>query len=342
MIIGIVGYQGSGKSTLFEWLTSVPPNPALAHSTQTAKAVVPEPRVAALCEVYKPKKVTLAALDLVDTPGLSRSHEGSAAKLAQIREAGCLVVVVAAYRGANPLADLRTFEEDLLIADLDIVSGRVERLREALKKPRPNREEQELELAALEPLLKVLEAGHSLEHLELTPEQAKVTRSFRLFSEKPRLTVVNLADDETQPERILSQLPPGNPAVAVSLSLQLELAKMEEVERADFCQEMGVKPFDRDSLIRQLMDVSGQMLFFTAGEKEVRTWMLDKGGTAVEAAGNIHTDLARGFIRAETISCADLIRLGSEREIKAHNLMRHEPKDYVIQDGDIINIRFSV
>lgn len=342
MIIGIVGYQGSGKSTLFEWLTGVEPNPALAHATQSAKAVVPEPRVAALCEIYTPKKVTLAALDLVDTPGLSRTHEGSAAKLAQIREAGCLVVVVAAHGGADPLADLRTFEEDLLLADLDIVSGRVERLRETLKKPRPNQKEQEEELAALEPLLAVLEAGQSLEQLALTPEQAKVTRSFRLFSEKPRLTLLNLADDDTTPEKTLARLPAGSPAVAVSLSLQLELSKMSDQERADFCAEMGVASHDRDSLIRQLMDVSGQMLFFTAGEKEVRTWMLDKGGTAVEAAGNIHTDLARGFIRAETMSCADLIRLGSEREIKAHNLLRHEPKDYVIQDGDIINIRFSV
>src|SRR5207249_324733 len=144
-------------------------------------------------------------------------HEGSAAKLAQIREAACLVVVVAAHGGANPLADLRTFEEDLLLADLDIVTGRVERLRETLKKPRPNQKEQEEELVALEPLLKLLEAGQSLEQLALTPEQAKVTRSFRLFSEKPRLTLLNLPDDDTQPERMLAQLPPGNPAVAVSL-----------------------------------------------------------------------------------------------------------------------------
>ncbi|HEY6563415.1 MAG TPA: DUF933 domain-containing protein, partial [Pirellulaceae bacterium] len=123
---------------------------------------------------------------------------------------------------------------------------------------------------------------------------------------------------------------------------ELELSKMEPDERDLFRREMGGASFDRDALVRNILDVSGQMLFFTAGEKEVRTWLIRKGGTALEAADGIHTDLARGFIRAETMSCQDLVRLGSEREVKAHNLLRQEPKDYVIQDGDILNIRFSV
>ena len=117
---------------------------------------------------------------------------------------------------------------------------------------------------------------------------------------------------------------------------------MDPTERDEFRQEMGIQSFDRDSLIRTIMDQSGQMLFFTAGEKEVRTWLIPQGATAVEAADSIHSDMARGFIRAETMSCDDLVRLGSERDVKAENLMRQEPKDYVLQDGDIINIRFSV
>ncbi len=344
MKIGIVGYQGSGKSTLFEWLTDVAADPALAHATQHAMATVPESRVAPLCEIYKPKKVTMAALELVDTPGLSRSHEGSAAKLARIREAGCLVMVVSAFDGADPLGDLRNFGDDLLIADLDIVSGRIERIHQSLKKPHPGPEREQLqhELKELEPLRATLDAGTSLRNIEMTPEQIAATRSFGLLTQKPRLAVINLAEDETKPERLLSAWPPELAALAVSLSLQLGLAKMSDEERVEFCREMGVEMHDRGEIIRKIMDVSGQMLFFTAGEKEVRTWMINKGGTAVEAAGNIHTDLARGFIRAETMSCKDLIRLGSEREVKAHSLMRHEPKDYVIRDGDIINIRFSV
>jgi len=340
MKIGIVGYQGSGKSTLFHWLTGVAPDPAKAHETQTAMASVVDARVPGLCEVYKPKKVTHAALEIVDTPGLSRSHEGSAAKLATIREAGCLVVVVAAYGGNDPGADLSNFNDDLLIADLDIVSGRVERLRDQVRRPRPNREELQKELTALEPLVAVLESGQTLREAALTPDQLKATRSFQLFSEKPRLVVINITDDMS-PEEMDSGIPAGVNGVAVSLALQLELAQLGEAERRAFCEEMGVAAYDRDALLQRIMDASGQMLFFTAGEKEVRTWMIHQGGTAVEAAGGIHTDLAKGFIRAEVMTCDDLLRLGSEREIKAHGLLRQEHKDYVIRDGDILLIRHN-
>src|SRR6187397_1266058 len=132
MKIGIVGYQGSGKSTLFSWLTGVAADPALAHANQSAMATIPDERVAQLCEIYKPKKITQASLEIVDTPGLSRTHEGSAQKLATIREAACLIIVVEAHGGADAAADLKRFDEDLLIADLDIVTGRVERLRDQI------------------------------------------------------------------------------------------------------------------------------------------------------------------------------------------------------------------
>jgi ribosome-binding ATPase YchF (GTP1/OBG family) len=303
--------------------------------------VVPEPRVDALCQIYHPKKVTFAALEIVDTPGLSRTHEGNAAKLAMIRDTGCLVMVIAAFDGADPASELQSFEEDLLIADLDIVSGRVERLREQVKKPRPNRDELQAELDALLPLQAVLEEGQSLQQLELTPEQQRVTKSFQLFSEKPRLVVVNTSDVEEHPARFGELIPDGVPWFAFSLGLEMQLADMDESERVAFCEEMQVQSFDRDQVVRTIMDRSGQMLFFTAGDKEVRTWMIRLGGTAVEAAGNIHTDLANGFIRAETMNINDLVRLGSEREVKAHSLLRHEPKDYVIQDGDIVLIRHN-
>jgi ribosome-binding ATPase YchF (GTP1/OBG family) len=341
MKIGVVGYQGSGKSTLFQWLTGVAPDPSHAHRTQTAMAGVPEPRTEVLSDIYHAKKLTQAALEIVDTPGLSRTHEGSAAKLAMIREAGCLVVVVGSYDGSDAVSDARNLEDDLLIADLDIVSGRIERLQEQMKKPRPNRDELQKELEALEPLQAALESGQTLRDFDLSPEQSRVIRSFQLFSEKPRLIIVNTPDDDAEPERYERQMPSGTQVVAVSLGLQLELSNMENEEREEFCREMGVSLFDRDTLVRRIMDVSGQILFFTTGAKEVRAWLLRRGATAVEAAGCIHTDLAHGFIRAEVTSCDDLIRLGSEREVKANNLMHREHKEYVVQDGDVILVQHN-
>ena len=342
MKIGIVGYRGSGKSTLFEWLTGMAPDPALAHTSQSAMASLPDRRVAPLCEIYQPKKITLASLELVDTPGLDRSHEGNAARLGLLREADCLLIVASSYDGGDPLVDLRNFDEDLLLADLEIVSGRVERLRETVKKPRPDRKEQQEELAALEPLLATLEAGRPLREIELTDPQIKATRAFRLLSRLPRIAVVNVADDDEDSGRFEGAGPEGVPLLAVPVGLELELSKMSDEDRAAFESEMGLVGFDRDSLLRKILAASGQMIYFTTGEKEVRTWILPVGGTALEAAGNIHTDLARGFIRAETMRSEDLIRLGSEREIKAQNLMRQEPKDYVVKDGDVLLIRFSV
>src|SRR5258707_15173202 len=196
----------------------------------------------------------------------------------------------------------------------------------------------------------------------MNDEQLKATSSFRLLTQKPKLVIVNLADDDS-PERFagrglspfaesaeqkgtvpLSQAPASNtpPLVAIPLGLEVELARMTPEDRAEFEREMGVGHGDRDALLRTIMDGSGQMLYFTAGDKEVRTWMLRKGGTALEAADNIHSDLARGFIRAETMTVDDITRLGSEREIKAAGLVRQEPKDYVVRDGDILNIKFSV
>jgi ribosome-binding ATPase len=341
MKIGIVGYQGAGKSTLFHWLTGIAPDPALAHTTQSAMAPIPDPRIAQLCEIYKPKKITQAALEIVDTPGLSRTHEGSAQKLAAIREAGALVMVVAAFGGTEPAADLRNFDDDLLIADLDLLSGRVERLKDQLRKPRANKEKDQEELELLTPLLAELESGRPLHSFPLTVEQRKAIKSFQLFSEKPRLIVINTSDAETQPARFQSLAPPGGDLFAFSISLQMDLAAMSPDERAEFCREMQIQPADKDELIRRIMHASGQMTFFTAGEKEVRTWLIRLGGTALEAAAGIHTDLARGFIRAETMTVPDLLRLGSEREMKAAGLMRQEPKDYIIQDDDIINIKHS-
>jgi ribosome-binding ATPase len=343
MKIGLVGYQGSGKSTVFEWITGQKPDPALGHTAQSAMAVIPEPRVEGLCNIYKPKKISQASLELVDTPGLSRSHEGSAARLALIREAGCLVLVIGAYGRTDPKSDLEAFDSDLILADMEIVTNRIARVVETLRKPVPKQEREayEHEHATLKTVLEALERGKPLGESDMTEDQLRVTRSFRLFGEKPRVILFNTADDETNPERFKSLCPPETPVLAVPAGLELELSKMTPEDRAAFETEMGVGGTDRDALIRTLLKASKQRLFLTAGEKEVRTWLLPQGGTALDAAASIHTDLAKGFIRAEIFDYRDLMRLGSEREVKAAHLVRQEPKGYVIQDDDILFIHFS-
>jgi ribosome-binding ATPase len=344
MKIGLVGYQGSGKSTLFEWLTGATADPALARTGQSAMAEIGDPRIEQLAKIYQPKKITRAALEIVDTPGLARDHRGNAARLAMLREAGCLALVAAAFDGSDALAEVACFDEDLVLADMEIVSGRLERVAQSLTKPIPRveREKLEHEQQTLQTVLHALESGRPLRESQMTDDERAVTRAFRLFSEKPRIVIVNTADDETRPQRFTNRSMPELPILAVPAGLERELARMTSEDRAEFEAEMGVGGSDRDALVRRLLDVSGYMYFFTAGEKEVRTWLLPKGATALDAADGIHSDLARGFIRAEVMTCADLIRLGSEREVKAHHLIRQEPKNYVVKDDDILLIRFSV
>lgn len=344
MKIGLVGYQGSGKSTLFEWLTGVPPDPAQTYTGQSAMAAIPDPRLDQLQKIYEAKKLTPAALEIVDTPGLNRSHQGNAAKLAILRDVGCLVMVIPAFGGFDCAKEFESFQEDLILADLEIVTGRIERVEAGLKKPHPKAERDNLEeeMKVLHWVKERLEAGSPVREAEMTPEQQRFTRAFRLLCEKPQLAVVNTADDEQDFARFREFLPTEIPFFAAPLALELELSKMSPEESAAFRAELGVGGADRGELLRLIMDVAGLHVFLTAGPKEVRAWLVRKGATAVEAADAIHSDLARGFIRAEVMSCQDLIRLGSEREIKAQNLVRHEHRDYVVQDDDILLIRFSV
>jgi len=343
MKIGLVGYKNSGKSTLFEWLTGEIADVALAHTLQSTMTAIPEPRVDDLCKIYHPKKVTYASLEIVDTPGLSRDQEGNAARLAQLREVGCLICIVPVFDGADPEKEIRIFHEDLILADMELVTNRITRILEQKKRPLPKPDQEKLafELETLEMVQQALESGEPLRENELNDEQQKATRAFRLLSEKPRLLFFNTADDETDLGRFEHYATEKCPVITASIRLEKELAVMSPEEKTAFLEEMQLPCSDRDTILRKILDASGQMLFLTAGEKEVRTWLVRKNGTAVEAAAEIHTDMAKGFIRAEIMRCDDLVRLGSERALKAENLVRREPKDYVIQEGEVVLFHFS-
>ncbi len=339
MRVGLVGFAGSGKSTLFELLTGVRPDPGKVHSGQVGVAALSDPRLDYLAAMHKPKKVTPATVELLDTPGLlPGTHGDNPQRLALIREGDALLVVLGAYAGGDPAADLAAFRDELLFADLGVVTNRVERLEASLKKPRPDKEAQLAELDLVRRARDVLERGETVGTLGLTAEESKPMRSFGLLTDKPQVVLVN-APQGTEPSPALMAAAPG--AIVADAKLELELSQMEAEERAAFQQDLGIAELARDRIIRAAYDAVGIVTFFTAGEPEVRGWNLERGGSAVDAAGKIHTDLARGFIRAEVTAFDDLKRLGSMKEAKAQNLQRLEGKDYVVKDGDVVFFRSS-
>jgi GTP-binding protein YchF len=343
MRIGIVGYQGSGKSTVFELLTGVAPDVSKAHTGQVGVAIVPDERFDRLVKLYRPKKETPARIELFDTPGLSRSDQsGNAQRLGVIREATALVLVVGAFAGSDPVREVDDFLTDLVLADLQVVANRMARLEKDITKPLPNRDELRAELEGLRPIEARLSDGQRLHDLEFSKVQERATKSFSLLTRKPLLVLLNTADASVDPSVVQQIEARGLPVLAAPLGLELEVQQLPQEDRAVFAAEMGLGEPSRQRVIRAIFEMTGLITFFTSDEKEVHAWLLEKGSHAVEAAGTIHTDLARGFIRAEVMRVADLLRLGSEREVKSAGLHRTEGKDYIVQDGDEIVIRFNV
>ncbi|MGI6401206.1 MAG: DUF933 domain-containing protein [Thermoguttaceae bacterium] len=338
MKIGLVGYSGSGKTSLFSWLTGATPDPSAVNSSQVAMAVIPEPRLEALRKLYNPKKVTYAQMEIDDTPGLSRDQVGNVSKLAHLREADYLVCVVPAFSGAKVDEEMKAFVEDMILADLEIAVKRLEKIDDQLKRPLPKEDSEKLQIEkdALIIVRNGLESGSPILAEEMTEEHYHATRSFRFLTEKRRMIFVNTGDDEVDFDQYQKYATEKEPVLAASVGLELELNKLTPEEAEAFCNEMGLTRSGRGKILRAIMDYSGQMVFLTAGEKEVRSWLMSKNGTALEAAGCVHSDFIKKFIRCEVFSCDDLVRLGSEREVKAQGLNHRETKDYIVKEGDVL------
>jgi GTP-binding protein YchF len=340
MRVGIVGFAGSGKSTLFQLLTGTRPDPGKIHAGQVGVATLSDPRLLFLADLHKPKKVTPASVEFLDTPGLiSGTHADNPQRLALIREADALLVVLNAFSGADPAAQLAAFRDELLFADLEVVTNRAERLEATLKKPRPDREQSAKELEVIKLVQGALEQGQPVATLAISAEDRKHLRSFGLLTDKPQLALLNLTQGQAIPESLRALVPD---VLAIDAKLELELSQLEPDEAAAFMRDLGMHELSRDRIIRQAYDAVGIITFFTAGEPEARGWNLERGSTAVEAAGKIHTDLAKGFIRAEVTAFDDLKQAGSVKEAKAKHLLRLEGKDYIVKDGDVIYFRSSV
>jgi ribosome-binding ATPase YchF (GTP1/OBG family) len=345
MKVGIAGFAGSGKSTVFHWLTGVKPDPAASQRGQIGMARVPDERLDWLSAQFKPKNTTPATIEFLDTPGLlATERRDNPRRLGILREAGGLLVVLTGFSPGNLADELRRFREELLFADLEIVTNRITRLQDQGKKPRPakEREADQQELALLQRIANAFEQGRPASQVDLKEEEEKAIRSFQLLTLKPELVLVNIGDDrigQPLPADLLALAPT---AVQAAAKLELELEDLAEEDRQAFMQDLGLAGLSRGPQLRTIYYAMGRNVFFTVGEDECRAWGIDRGATAVEGAGEIHTDLARGFVRAEVVSYEDFRRVGSMREAKTHGVYRLEGKTYIVQDGDIMHILSSV
>jgi ribosome-binding ATPase YchF (GTP1/OBG family) len=344
MKIGIAGFSGSGKTTVFQWLTGAKPDPAKSQHGQVGVAKIPDDRLSWLSAHFKPKKTTPATLEFLDTPGLlPTERRDNPRRLGIMRDAFGLVIVLSGHAGGDVAKELRGFREEMLFADLEIVTNRIGKVEDNLKKPRPAKQKEldQAELSLLQRVRDALEAGQGASALGLKDDEEKAIRSFQLLTLKPEFVLVNIGEDaigKPLPADLMA-LAPG--ACAAPAKLEMELEELSPPDRQVFMQDLGLSGSSRDDIVRAIFQAMGQIVFFTVGEDECRAWAIPHRATAQEGAGEIHTDLARGFVRAEVVHYEDFHRVGSMKEAKTHGVYRLEGKTYIVQDGDIMHILAS-
>jgi GTP-binding protein YchF len=355
--LGLVGLPNAGKSALFNAVTGgsavVAAHPFSTTETNVGVAHVPDQRLTALAEMSQSRKVVPATVEFVDVAGLvagAASGEGLGNRfLAGIREVDAIVLVLRAFEDANvvggnePLDDLHTLELELVLADVASVESQVERRRKAARADKSLTGEVE----ALDAALVILNEGVPLYRSSLSDDQRAALRPFFLLTNKPVLAVVNLGDDQLEradelAKPVAAELGDAAEVLAVSVQLEAEAARLDEGERAELLEGLGLGEGALPRVVRAAYHLLGRQTFLTTGDKESRAWTFRAGAHAPECAGVIHSDLQRGFIRAEVIRWDELLEIGSWNAAKAAGRLRVEGKDYVVQDGDVLEIRFNV
>jgi ribosome-binding ATPase len=357
MKIGLVGLPKSGKTTLFNLLTgsSVATSRYDAGRAElhTGIARVPDPRVDRLTELFKPKKTTYATFEVVDLAGIEKGDRGGL-EAKEFRNADALLHVVRAFpdeaRGAaDPRRDVLDLELTLVLADLEVVDRRLERLEASIKKQRKEAEVREQEV--LGRLKTALEAETPLRAVALTPDDARLVRGFTFLSQKPILHLVNveesaIAAGETVAERHgLAEVAarPQTRVAWVSAVIEAEIARLDGEEQQAFLADLGLAEPAINRVLRECFALLGLISFFTTGEDEVRAWPIPAGTRAQDAAGTVHSDIARGFIRAEVNAYDELVAVGgSFADLRARGQLRLEGKDYLVLDGEVCHFRFNV
>ncbi len=360
MKTGIIGLPQVGKTSLFRILTKAHlsehayANPREAH---VGVAKVPDDRLDRLAAQYNPKKLTHASIEYVDVGAIGQEALKESAYLGNLRNVDSLVHVVRAFEDPSiphvgdidPLRDIKNVEFDLMVSDLGQVEKRLERLEKDLKKMRSPELERENEL--LQRAKAHLESERPLREMEMTPEDKKRIRGFMFLSEKAMLYVLNVSESSHLGEDLgnavakhkLTEVAsrPNAAATAVCGKVEAELAEMTDEDAAEFLSSYGLKESGLVRLVRTTYQLLGLISFFTIGEDECRAWTIPRNSRAVEAAGAIHSDLEKHFIRAETIRWDALLEAGSEANARARGTLRLEGKDYIVQDGDVLHIRHS-
>jgi GTP-binding protein YchF len=355
---GLIGFPSAGKTTLFQLLTSArdAARPQGKADANVGIARVPDARLDKFAAMFTPKKTTPAVVEFADMAAGARSGTAGLVDVVAYRTANALLHVVRAFRdpsvphareSIDPLRDARLMEEELVLADLGIAEKRLERLEKDLKKS--SSPELKKEQETLVRCKAALEEGRSLRTLGLTGDEAKRLSGFQFLSGKPLLIVLNLDEaDVPQADGAVARAGltdflahTGAAAVPVCARIELEIAQLEAADAAAFMADLGLTASGLDRVIRAAYDLLGYLSFFTVGEDECRAWSIPRQTPAVEAAGEIHSDIARGFIRAEVVAGERLLARGSFAACREHAELRLEGKDYLVQDGDVINFRHA-
>lgn len=349
MKLGIIGLPQSGKTTLFNALTrNDTPTNASAGRIEVHNAVVdvPDPRVDKLSGMFNPKKTIYAKVAYADIAGLDGSKSGiSGTLLNTLTQMDGFLHVVRCFADENvphpagsvdPARDLESMLSELLLNDLIAVERKLEKLTEERKKGGTDKTLNARQTELFEKLLATLNENKPLRSLEFNQEEQRELASYGLLTRKPVLTVFNLGEAQKAPELSLD-----HPSVALLGKLEMEIAQLSPEDAALFMEEYGIDEPSLNKMIRLSYDLLGLQSFFTVGPDECRAWTVRRGATAPEAAGEIHSDLQKGFIRAEVTAYEDLIALGGLVEAKAKGKLRLEGKEYIVKDGDILNIRFN-